>query len=259
MPTSVRPWRSISGIAVASRSRAVARIGCVWAVERDIVCERVAREKSSKRRRSTTVRPTLRAARMRRVTRSTIATSVASIASGDFGDRPSARCDPIEPRRRPTCTRRGSRLWARAWRCRPEPRPSIVTSASSPSSATSPTVAIPRAWSLPAVTTPTPHSRSTASGWRNASSASGGTTSSPSGFATPLATFARNLVRATPTVIGRPTRSRTSRRRRSAMATGVPAIRSIPRTSRNASSIESPSTTGVVSSNTRYIARLASV
>ncbi len=43
------------------------------------------------------------------------------------------------------------------------------------------------------------------------------------------------------------------------MATGVPAIRSIPRTSRNASSIESPSTTGVVSSNTRYIARLASV
>ena len=33
--------------------------------------------------------------------------------------------------------------------------------------------------------------------------------------------------------------------------TGVPAIRRIPRTSRNASSIESPSTSGVVSSNTR--------
>ena len=37
-----------------------------------------------------------------------------------------------------------------------------------------------------------------------------GTTSSPSGFATPLATFARNFVRATPTVIGSPTSSRTS-------------------------------------------------
>ena len=37
------------------------------------------------------------------------------------------------------------------------------------------------------------------------SSSSGGTSSSPSGFATPLATFARNFVRAMPTVIGRPT------------------------------------------------------
>ena len=79
-----------------------------------------------------------------------------------------------------------------------------TTSASSPSSATSPTVVIPRAWSLPAVTTPTPQSRSTGSGWRKASSPSGGTTSRPSGLATPLATLARNFVRATPTVIGRP-------------------------------------------------------
>ena len=39
--------------------------------------------------------------------------------------------------------------------------------------------------------------------------ASGGTTSSPSGFATPDATLARNFVRATPTVIGSPTFSRT--------------------------------------------------
>ena len=53
---------------------------------------------------------------------------------------------------------------------------------------------------------------------RNSSSPSGGIASSPSGFATALATFARNLVRAIPTVIGRPTRSRTSRRSRSAMS-----------------------------------------
>ena len=110
-----------------------------------------------------------------------------------------------------------------------------------------------------AVTGPTPHSRSTGSGCRKASSPSGGTTSSPSGLATPLATLARNFVRATPTVIGRPTRSQhlapqphgdLDRRAREP--------RSSPRTSRNASSIERPSTSGVVSSKTANTALLAS-
>ena len=63
---------------------------------------------------------------------------------------------------------------------------------------------MPSAWSFSAVTGPTPHSRSTGSACRNASSRSGGTTSRPSGFATPLATLARNFVRAMPTVIGSP-------------------------------------------------------
>jgi hypothetical protein len=66
-------------------------------------------------------------------------------------------------------------------------------------------------------------------------------------------------VRATPTVTGSPTRSRTAARRRTAICSGVPAIRSMPRTSRKASSIDSPSTTGDASSNTSNIARLASV
>ena len=75
---------------------------------------------------------------------------------------------------------------------RPAPR--------SPSSATSPTVSMPRRVQLlGGDLAPTPHSRSTGSGCRNASSSSAGTTSSPSGLATPLATLARNLVRATPT------------------------------------------------------------
>ena len=69
-------------------------------------------------------------------------------ASGDRRPRPSARCEPIERRRRPTCTGRGSRLWARACRCRPAARPSIETSAASASPATSPTVVIPRSCSL---------------------------------------------------------------------------------------------------------------
>ncbi len=78
-------------------------------------------------------------------------------------------------------------------------------------SATWPTVLMPRSWSFAAVTGPTPQSRSTGSGWRNSSSPSGGTTSRPSGLATPLATLARNFVRATPTVIGSPTSSSTPR------------------------------------------------
>ena len=71
--------------------------------------------------------------------------------------------------------------------------------------ATSPTVVMPREWSFSAVFRPTPQSRSTGSGWRNACSSSGGTTSRPSGFDTALATLARNFVRATPTEIGSPT------------------------------------------------------
>jgi hypothetical protein len=105
---------------------------------------------------------------------------------------------------------------------------------------------------------PTPQSRSTGSGWRNSSSPSGGTSSSPSGFATALATLARNFVRATPTLIGRPTSSRTRPRSRAAISMGVPAKCSIPRTSRKASSIESASTTGAVSSKIRNTSLLAS-
>ena len=77
-------------------------------------------------------------------------------------------------------------------------------------------------------------------------------------MATPLATLARNFVRAMPTVIGSPTSSRTRRRSRAAISRGDPAIRRMPRTSRNASSIEMPSTSGVVSSKISNTALLAS-
>jgi hypothetical protein len=63
---------------------------------------------------------------------------------------------------------------------------------------------------------------------------------------------------ATPTVIGRPTRSRTSLRRRAAISVGGPEIRRSPPTSRKASSIDSPSTSGVVCLNTSKTALLAS-
>jgi hypothetical protein len=58
--------------------------------------------------------------------------------------------------------------------------------------------------------------------------------------------------------MGSPTRSRTVLRRRTAISTGEPAIRCMPRTSRNASSMDSASTSGVVSSKMANTALLAS-
>ena len=77
---------------------------------------------------------------MRPVTRSTSPIRLASTSASRCGPRPIARCAPIERRRRPGCTGRGSRLWARAWRWRPDPRPTIAISRSSLIRATSPTV-----------------------------------------------------------------------------------------------------------------------
>ena len=138
MPIMVMPRSSSIGIAAARSSRAAASSTAVSSVGRDSVCERVAREKSVKRMRRTTVRPRRPARRMRRLTRSTRPTRAASRNSGDHGRRPNARCAPTERRRRRGCTRRGSRLWASACSLRPAARPTIATRVSSSSRATSP-------------------------------------------------------------------------------------------------------------------------
>jgi len=70
--------------------------------------------------------------------------------------------------------------------------------------ATSATVSMPCVCSLSAVTAPTPHSRGP-QGCRNSSSLIRRDQQQPVALATWLATFARNLVRAIPTVIGSPT------------------------------------------------------
>ncbi len=66
-------------------------------------------------------------------------------------------------------------------------------------------------------------------------------------------------MRATPIVIGIPTFSRISRRSRAAISGGDPAIRRMPRTSMNASSIDRPSTAGDVSLKTANISLLAAL
>jgi len=82
------------------------------AVARDIVCDRVARLKSSNRKRSTTVRPVRPALRIRLVMRSTRLTMTASTSAADIvlPARPNARCAPTERRRTPVTTRRRSML-----------------------------------------------------------------------------------------------------------------------------------------------------
>ena len=111
----------------------------------------------------------------------------ASATAGGGGRAPAASRSSAAGRR--AAPRRGSRLCASACRWRPAARPRSRPAYPPAARPPAPTVMIPRARSFADVTGPTPHSRSTGSGCRNASSPSGGTTSSPSG----LATRARDL------------------------------------------------------------------
>jgi hypothetical protein len=77
-------------------------------------------------------------------------------------------------------------------------------------------------------------------------------------LAAALTTFASSFVEAIPIVSAKPTCSRTVARSRVAISSGEPEISSRPRTSRKASSIDRPSTTGEVSSKSVNTARLAS-
>ena len=178
------------------------RITFVSAVAHGRVCERVAREKSSKRSRRTTVRPTRPARRIRPVTRSTRPTRIASTSSSTSAAvraRAASRSSHGGGRPAPA----GDRGCGRA-RGAGGPKPGRASRPERPSAgcATSPTVLIPRPRSFAGwLTTRRPRDRSTGSGCRKSSSPSGGTTSSPSGLATPLATLARNFVLATPTVM----------------------------------------------------------
>ena len=249
--------------ALPSSPRAMARTTASRRSARASVCDRVMRVKSSKRSRSVT-----RARRPgRRAQPAGDAVDEADAArrrarSADRGERPRARCEPIEPRAAPAATGRGSRLRAervevrarrhdRAWR-------SSAASAQAGHVADGVDAAgVQLVGGLGA-------RRPTA-----ARPAAGGGTPARRRAARPAArrawpprwrpwpgTWCGRRRR----VIGRPTRSRTVARaagRRSRPA--CPTIRRSPPTSRNASSIEMPSTSGVVSSNTSNTALLASV
>ena len=99
--------------------------------------------------------------------------------------------------------------------------------------------------SATAVFSPTPHSRPIGSGARKAASSPSGTTTSPSGLRRSDAILATSFVLATPTEAVSPTSARTSSLIRRAIVGPSPNSAADPVTSRNASSIEIGSTSGV--------------
>ncbi len=104
---------------------------------------------------------------------------------------------------------------------------------------------------------PTPQSRPTGSGARNAAPSSAATSRWPSGFARSDAIFAMNFTDAIPADAGSPTSSAMRRRRLIAISAALPNSDCEAVTSRNASSSDSGSTSGVTSAriaNTRALA-----
>ena len=251
------PRSRISAPRVSSRATRVSSTTSVWAVGRARVREAVDDVKSANRTLSTTVEAVRPASRTRPQTRSTSAPSTARTCSGLRSSGPRACWAPIDRRRARVSTRRGSSPEARVSRCVAAARP--TSAASSPCSRRSTSAIVRRrtACRRSVVLGPTPHRASTGNECRKRRSSSRGTTRSPSGLAMALATLARYLVRATPTEMGRPARSRTSRRSWAAMVDGRPRMRRSPPTSRKASSMDTPSTSGVVSAKTAKTSLLA--
>ena len=135
------------------------------AVASGSVCDRVARVKSSNRSRSVD-RPA-DAVRLAHPPRDPVdqrrrAPRRARPPAMPRGASRARAARPIDRRRAAASTRRGSRLWASAWRWRPAARPSIATSAGlAERRRRRPTVRMPARAACAAVAGPTPHSRST--------------------------------------------------------------------------------------------------
>ena len=170
MPTSVRPRRSISGKAAARSARAAASTGSVLCrrprqrvrAGRSCVVTEAESQDDGTADASGCPQPPCdpvdeRDDVARRRTRATRASALGRAA------------EPIDPRRRRRCTGRGSRLWASACRCRPGRRPEHrhegrLGQERQPADGRDASVTEPAGGDGA-----TPQSRSTGSGWRNAS------------------------------------------------------------------------------------------
>ena len=97
---------------------------------------------------------------------------------------------------------------------------------------------------------PAPQSSCTGSGRSRVVTSAAGQCSSPSGFARPDSSFAIDFVGPTPTEHGSPSSERTRMRIAAPIAGGSPKSCTAPPTSRNASSSDSGSTSGVTSRST---------
>ena len=105
------------------------------------------------------------------------------------------------------------------------------------------------------VTRPAPHRRDTGRGARKSASPPGATTTRPSGFSRSDATLAMNLFEATPTEAARPIAVRIRDLMRRACSSPSPNRARVFVTSRNASSMESGSRSGVNSARMAMISR----
>ena len=183
---------------------------------------------------------------------------IASTSSCERRDRPSAHCDPIEPRRRPVRTRRavavvGERVQLPA-HCLAQHRDERgLGHLGDPSDRDEAALAQPPRRDRPDA--PQPLDRQ---GMEERPLLAGRDDEEPVGLRDAARDLGEELRAGDTDGEGQADLGRTSCRRRAAISAGVPVIRSRPRTSRNASSIESPSTSGDASSNRRYTSLLAS-
>lgn len=239
--------RSGSTSAVTARSnspRAALQITSVRSVGSATDSDRVRVRKSDERTLRSTVRarrPCCRSRQARWSTRSSSQarstlrspTSWANVVSvlSDFASRSGT-------------TARSSRPWARCQTWRPA-SPKCSTRSRSGRAASWPTVRMPRACSRFSPRAPTPQTRPTGSGARNSATRSAGRMTQPSGLPRSPASLARNLLGATPTEATRPVSARTRALMARAISGAGPNSPSQPRTSRNASSRLSGSTSGV--------------
>ncbi len=213
-PTSVRPRSAIIGAAAATSCRAVTRMVCVEEVAHGNVRDRVARPKSLNRNRNVTVRPVRPAARIRagdpvdQVDHHRVDLGGRHGVAGAAKRALSAHRPSADARRDPTLIDVARQ---RAYSRRPIAPPTSEASVDSLSSATSATVAMPCACSLSAVLAPDapePVHRQRVQEVElavRAAPAAGHPAWLPG-----WRPWRGTCVRAMPTVMGSPTRSRTS-------------------------------------------------
>ena len=206
--------------------------------------------KSANRTLMLTVRPSCPEDRSRAAVFSASRSSSRWTTPWSVTSEPKVSSAPIERSGSSVTTVRGSCPVASACRWVAVPSPSARTRAGSGRAAMSPTVFSPSPARCSAVRSPTPHSAPTGSGCRKASTPSAGTTSRPSGLQRDDASLARNFVGATPTEQVIPCSSAMRARIHSPIQPGRPRRRRAPDTSRNASSSDSGSTSGVTDRNT---------
>ncbi len=256
-PLTLTPIRRTpgDGSTAASNCFASRMMSGVESVASGRVVERVMVWKSLKRTLRVMVRPASPCRRSRLPTASARRTTSRCRVSWVWWSWTKVSSWPTDLRGRAGSTARSSMPLASAWRWRPAAEPSAEVTSSTGMSASSAMVDTPSRLRRVSVAGPTPHSADTGNGQRKSITSSAATTFTPRpgrgpstdtcGLAVSDASLATNLDGPIPTEQVMPTSSCTRRRISVAIFVGAPWSRRADRTSRNASSSEIGSTSGV--------------